>query len=133
AGSDWARASPGEVVRQLPALRQHARRLDPDRAPRARPAGARQAGCARLPRRLRCRLHLGRGAHAVVSMAIAPELPRAFLRDMRREDLLAVLDIERRSFAQPWSRAFSAKELATPFARLGVAGEGAVPRPRVIG
>ncbi|TMB03652.1 MAG: ribosomal-protein-alanine N-acetyltransferase [Deltaproteobacteria bacterium] len=66
-------------------------------------------------------------------MAIAPELPRAFLRDMRREDLLAVLDIERRSFAQPWSRAFFEKELATPFARLVVAVEEAVPRPQVIG
>jgi len=68
-----------------------------------------------------------------VSMAIAPELPRAFLRDMRREDLPAVLDIERRSFAQPWSRAFFEKELATPFARLVVAVEEAVPRPQVIG
>ena len=68
-----------------------------------------------------------------MSMAIAPELPRAFLRDMRREDLLAVLDIERRSFAQPWSRAFFEKELATPFARLVVTVEEAVPRPQVIG
>jgi len=66
-------------------------------------------------------------------MAIAPELLRAFLRDMRREDLPAVLDIERRSFAQPWSRAFFEKELATPFARLVVAVEEAVPRPQVIG
>jgi len=69
----------------------------------------------------------------VVSVAIAPELPRAVLRDMRREDLPAVLDIERRSFAQPWSRAFFEKELATPFARLVVVVEGAVPRPQVIG
>jgi len=68
-----------------------------------------------------------------VSMAIAPELPRAFLRDMRREDLPPVLDIERRSFAQPWSRAFFEKELATPFARLVVAVEEAVPRSEVIG
>ena len=68
-----------------------------------------------------------------MSMAIAPELPRAFLRDMRREDLPAVLDIERRSFAQPWSRAFFEKELATPFARLVVTVEEAVPRPQVIG
>ena len=68
-----------------------------------------------------------------MSVAIAPELPRALLRDMRREDLPAVLDIERRSFAQPWSRAFFEKELATPFARLVVAAEAAVPRPQVIG
>jgi len=69
----------------------------------------------------------------VVSVAIAPQLPRALLRDMRRDDLPAVLDIERRSFAQPWSRAFFEKELATPFARLVVAVEEALPRPQVIG
>jgi len=68
-----------------------------------------------------------------VSVAIAPQLPRALLRDMRRDDLPAVLDIERRSFAQPWSRAFFEKELATPFARLVVAVEEALPRPQVIG
>ena len=44
-----------------------------------------------------------------MSVAIAPQLPRALLRDMRRDDLPAVLDIERRSFAQPWSRAFFEK------------------------
>jgi [ribosomal protein S18]-alanine N-acetyltransferase len=65
-------------------------------------------------------------------VAIAPELPRAVLRDMRREDLPTVLDIERRSFAQPWSRAFFEKELATPFARLVVAVERG-PRPQIIG
>ena len=68
-----------------------------------------------------------------MSVAISPELPRAVLRDKRREDLPAVLDIERRSFAQPWSRAFFEKELATPFARLVVTVEEAVPRPQVIG
>jgi ribosomal-protein-alanine N-acetyltransferase len=52
---------------------------------------------------------------------------------MRRDDLPAVLDIERRSFAQPWSRAFFEKELATPFARLVVAVEETLPRPQVIG
>jgi len=66
-------------------------------------------------------------------MAIAPELLRAFLRDMRREDLPAVLDIERRSFAQPWSRAFLREGAGDPFARLVVAVEEAVPRPQVIG
>ena len=40
---------------------------------------------------------------------------------MRREDLTAVLEIERRAFSQPWSRAFFERELATPFARLTVA------------
>ncbi len=66
-------------------------------------------------------------------MAIAPQLPRTLLRDMRRDDLPAVLDIERRSFAQPWSRAFFEKELTTPFARLVVAVEELAPRPQVIG
>jgi ribosomal-protein-alanine N-acetyltransferase len=55
------------------------------------------------------------------------------LRDMRREDLPAVLEIERRSFSQPWSRGFFEKELATPFARLVVAEEAAGPRPRIVG
>jgi len=68
-----------------------------------------------------------------VTMAIAPQLPQTLLRDMRRDDLAAVLDIERRSFAQPWSRAFFEKELTTPFARLVVAVEETPPRPQVIG
>ena len=67
------------------------------------------------------------------AMAIREEVPHAVLRGMRREDLHAVLEIERRSFAQPWSRAFFEKELATPFARLVVAEEEAFPRHRVVG
>ena len=55
------------------------------------------------------------------------------LRDMQREDLPAVLEIERRSFAQPWSRGFFEKELATPFARLVVAVDERGPRPTVVG
>jgi len=55
------------------------------------------------------------------------------LRDMRREDVAGVLEIERRSFAQPWSRAFFEKELATPFARLVVAVEQSGARPLVVG
>ena len=55
------------------------------------------------------------------------------LRDMRREDLPAVLEIERRSFAQPWSRAFFEKELATPFARLMVAVDEGGPQATVVG
>ena len=66
-------------------------------------------------------------------MAVREEIPRTWLRDMRRDDLAAVLDIERRAFAQPWSRAFFEKELATPFARLVVVEEEAVPRPHVVG
>ena len=54
-------------------------------------------------------------------MAVREQLWPVTLRDMRRDDLPAVLDIERRSFSQPWSRAFFEKELATPFARLIVA------------
>lgn len=55
------------------------------------------------------------------------------LRDMRREDLPAVLEIERRAFAQPWSRAFFEKELATPFARLVVATADRAAGTAVIG
>jgi ribosomal-protein-alanine N-acetyltransferase len=66
-------------------------------------------------------------------LAVRPETPSVGLRDMRREDLAAVLEIERRSFAQPWSRAFFEKELATPFARLVVAEEDAAPRQRIVG
>ena len=54
------------------------------------------------------------------------------LRPMRRDDLDAVMAIERRVFPQPWSRGFFEKELATPFARLTVATER-VPVPRVVG
>ena len=56
-------------------------------------------------------------------MAVREQVWPVTLREMRREDLMAVLEIERRSFAQPWSRAFFEKELATPFARLAVAVE----------
>src|SRR5499433_1113152 len=66
-------------------------------------------------------------------MAVRHEIPHVALRDMRRDDLGAVLEIERRSFAQPWSRAFFEKELATPFARLVVAEEETLPRGRVVG
>jgi ribosomal-protein-alanine N-acetyltransferase len=52
---------------------------------------------------------------------------------MRREDLPAVLEIERRAFSQPWSRAFFEKELATPFARLTVAHDESGLRPVLVG
>ena len=55
------------------------------------------------------------------------------MRAMRREDLTAVLEIERRSFAQPWSQPFFEKELATPFARLTVAVEEGPRRDTVVG
>ncbi len=55
------------------------------------------------------------------------------LRAMRADDLPAVLDIEKRAFAQPWSRAFFEKELSTTFAQLVVAIDGATPRPSVVG
>ena len=55
------------------------------------------------------------------------------LRTMRADDLPAVLDIEKRAFAQPWSRAFFEKELSTPFAHLVVAVDPATARPSVVG
>ncbi len=52
---------------------------------------------------------------------------------MRREDLPAVLEIERRAFPQPWSRAFFEQELVTPLARLTVAIDGSDARAPVVG
>ncbi len=53
---------------------------------------------------------------------------------MGHEDLPAVLKIERQAFAQPWSRTFFEKELATSFARLVVAiDEGGTGRRQVVG
>ena len=66
-------------------------------------------------------------------MAVREQLWPVTLRDMRRDDLPTVLDIERRSFSQPWSRAFFEKELATPFARLIVAVEAGRAGPTVVG
>ncbi len=66
-------------------------------------------------------------------MSVHQEAVRLTLRSMRYDDLPAVLEIERRSFAQPWSPGFFEKELATPFARLTVAVEETGPRPLVVG
>ena len=65
-------------------------------------------------------------AHSAVPLRIV-------LRTLKREDLPAVLEIERRSFGQPWSRAFFEKELSTPFARLVVAVDEVAPRPAIVG
>ena len=60
--------------------------------------------------------------------------PPITFRTMRHEDLPAVLKIERQAFAQPWSRTFFEKELATSFARLVVAiDEGGKGRRQVAG
>ena len=60
-------------------------------------------------------------------------LTAVVLRPMRREDLSAVLEIERRAFSQPWSRAFFERELVTPFARLTVAMDESAPRAQLVG
>jgi ribosomal-protein-alanine N-acetyltransferase len=52
---------------------------------------------------------------------------------MTRDDLGQVLEIERRAFAQPWSRSFFEKELETPYARCIVAFDEDAPRPAVAG
>ena len=52
---------------------------------------------------------------------------------MHQADLPAVLEIERRAFSQPWSRAFFEKELATPFARLQVAIDESGARAALVG
>jgi ribosomal-protein-alanine N-acetyltransferase len=53
---------------------------------------------------------------------------------MERQDLDAVLAIERRAFAKPWSREFFEKELAAAQAQctVGVAPGGG-PAPRIVG
>jgi ribosomal-protein-alanine N-acetyltransferase len=66
-------------------------------------------------------------------MSAHQQVSRLVLREMRREDLVDVLEIERRSFALPWSRAFFEKELATPFARLVVAVDADGAHPLIIG
>jgi ribosomal-protein-alanine N-acetyltransferase len=58
---------------------------------------------------------------------------RPILRAMRPEDLNAVLEIEARSYALPWSRTFFEKELVTAFARLTVAVDEDGPRPQIVG
>ena len=81
---------------------------------------------------------MGGGPHALVSrvgLAVsAHQEPRQIvLRAMGRDDLPAVLEIERRSFAQPWSRALFEKELTTPFAHLVTAVEEHGPRAVIAG
>jgi len=66
-------------------------------------------------------------------VAVHKQAPTIVLRDMRRDDLAAVLEIERRSFAQPWSRGFFEKELSTPFARLVVGVDEEAARPTIVG
>lgn len=66
-------------------------------------------------------------------MSAREEPVRPILRDMRRDDLPAVMEIERRSFAQPWSRAFFEKELATPFAHLVCAVEELDGQSTIVG
>src|SRR5262249_22677806 len=66
-------------------------------------------------------------------VAAREECVRPVLRDMRREDLPAVMEIERRSFAQPLSRAFFEKELATPFAHLVSAVEQGDGQSLIVG
>ena len=67
-------------------------------------------------------------------MSVHSAVPsRIVLRTLERGDLPAVLEIERRSFGQPWSRAFFEKELSTPFARLVAAVDEAALRPCLAG
>jgi ribosomal-protein-alanine N-acetyltransferase len=46
------------------------------------------------------------------------------IREMTRQDLDEVLEIEGKSFPTPWSRVLFERELSTPFARAFVAQEG---------
>ena len=61
--------------------------------------------------------------------------PLVTLRPMERRDLDAVLAIERRAFAKPWSREFFEKELAAAQARctVGVAPAAEGRAERIVG
>ena len=73
-----------------------------------------------------------RGVSAVAAR-VERTHPDVVLRAMTRTDLPDVLDIERRAFGQPWSRAFFEKELATPHAVCVVAEDRDGPRPVIVG
>ena len=70
-----------------------------------------------MPGRVRRRVHVGFGPDSVVNGS--NRVPRTALtfRLMRREDLDPVMEIERRSFPQPWSPGLFLHELKVPFSK----------------
>lgn len=55
------------------------------------------------------------------------------LTEMRAQDLRQVLDIERRSFANPWSSALFLQELRIPFSRIIVIRPAGGPEEPIVG
>ena len=70
-----------------------------------------------MPGRIRRGVHLGLGTDSVVNGS--NRVPRTALtfRLMGREDLDPVMEIERRSFPQPWSPGLFLHELKVPFSK----------------
>ena len=70
-----------------------------------------------MSRRVRRRFHLGLGVDSLVNGSQrVPRIPLTF-RPMSREDLDAVMEIERCSFPQPWSPGLFLHELKVPFSK----------------
>jgi [ribosomal protein S18]-alanine N-acetyltransferase len=97
-----------------------------------------------MPRRLRCRLHLGLGPHALVRAArtdrrVDGRLGRErrlgdfILRAARREDLATVLEIERRSFSHPWSLEAFLDEIRQAHSRLLLVWDESGERGKLVG
>ena len=80
---------------------------------------------------------MGVGADTLVSSAnLRPRghapLPLA-LEEMRHCDLAAVVGLERRTFAQPWSADLFLRELRLPFSRIILARTPSVAGPELVG
>ena len=90
-----------------------------------------------MSRRVRRRLHLGVGTDSLVSPARANVFgespPEIVFETMRRSDLEAVVDLERRVFAQPWSAELFLRELRIPASRIIVARVLAAGAPPLVG
>lgn len=73
---------------------------------------------------------MGLRAHSLVSGTPRPKLR---FETVRREDIAAVVEIERRSFAKPWSTGLFLHELKVPFSRSVAAWAGPGMKRRLVG
>jgi len=72
---------------------------------------------------------VGLRAHSLVKGAP----PRIRFAPVRREDIAAIIEIERRSFATPWSVGLFLHELKVPFSRSVAAWIGPAQKRRLVG
>ena len=97
-----------------------------------------------MPGRFRRGVHLGLGSDALVRAARGPRRPDGrssrerrlgdlTLRPARREDLPAVLEIEKRSFAHPWSLDAFLEETRQVYSRLLLAWKEDDEPPSLVG